>query len=146
KVEKNNSATITIVDGGKSYNLSDYSIGKNSLFANNNRNREVVANVALYYAKQIGVHSIGATPTQGGLAHYNPKDDNIYIAPASDGKVNSHLDNYFNLQSVIKHEFFHKEDHRDGIETTFVSHASVYLRQMQDETFENTTEDFAYGM
>ncbi|NBL63682.1 hypothetical protein GV828_00550 [Flavobacterium sp. NST-5] len=145
KVVKDGSSAITINDGGKIKSISDYQISKNSnWFDNNNRNRQVVASIASYYGSKRGIKNIGATYEMSGLAHYDPKNKNIYISPSeSNGGSSKFFNDLNNLTNVLVHENKHRKDHADGIETSYITHAEVYLFQMSDSSFQNTTPDFA---
>ncbi|MGG5506459.1 MULTISPECIES: hypothetical protein [unclassified Myroides] len=146
KVVNDNKSHITIMDGGKVRSLSDYSIGK-SWFGLNSRDRQSVANIVGYYANQIGVEGVGATNEVGGIAHYNSNNNKIWIAPVGDnGTVSSLLNDKNNLMNVLVHEREHRIDNANGVITSFESHVDVYVRQMSDESFSGTTEDFQKGM
>ncbi len=146
KVVNDNKSHITIMDGGKVRSLSDYSISK-SWFGSNNRARQSVANIVGYYANKIGVEGVGATNEEGGIAHYNSNNNKIWIAPTGDnGTVSSLLNDKNNLINVLVHEREHRIDNANGIKTSFESHVDVYIRQMSDESFSGTTEDFQKNM
>ena len=133
------------MDGGKTKSLSDYSIGK-SRFGANNRNRQAVANIVGYYAKQIGVEGVGATHESGGMAHYNSNNDVIWIAPTGEnGIVSSSLNDKNNLMNILVHEQQHRVDNVNGVQSSFESHANVYISQMGDESFSKTTDGFQSG-
>lgn len=134
------------MDGGKVRSLSDYSIGK-SWFGSNNRNRQSVANIIGYYANQIGVEGVGATNESGGIAHYNSDNNKIWIAPVGDnGTVSSLLNDKNNLINILIHEREHRIDNANGVKSSFESHVDVYIRQMGDKSFSETTEEFQSGM
>ncbi|MDM1073757.1 hypothetical protein HX001_14805 [Empedobacter brevis] len=147
KVVNDGKSFITIVDPnnkGAKLSLSSYYLDR-GLYSNN-RSRQVVANVAGYYGRTSGVEGVGATYIQSGMAHFDPKDKGIWISPLENGRASPLLNNKYNLQNSLKHENFHKEDDAKGIKTTYETHASVYMRQMQDATFNNTSNDFKTGM
>lgn len=145
RVVNNNSKYITIVDtDGKGRLLSTYNIS-GSLFSWNNRNRQIVANVAAYYGKQQGISKIGASYEEFGLAHYDPADKGIWIAPMANGNVSPKFDNKYNLQNALVHENFHKIDDANNVSSTFISHSNVYVKQMTDESFSKTSYDFQAG-
>lgn len=112
----------------------------------NNRNRQVVANIAEYYAKQVGVNRVGASFESGGIAHFDSNNKGIWIAPGEDGKVNSILNDKNNLMSVILHEQKHRQDDLNGVKSTYESHVSVYINQMSNTSFSRATEEFQDGM
>ena len=147
KVINDGKSHITIVDPnnkGAKLSLSSYYLDRG--WYSNNRSRQVVANVAGYYGRKAGVEGVGATYTQSGITHFDPKDKGIWVSPLENGRASPLLNNKYYLQNSLKHENFHKEDDAKNIETTYESHASVYMRQMQDDTFSNTSDDFKTGM
>ena len=134
-------ARITIIDGTQKKSLSDYSINR-SLFQWNTRNRIVVANIAGYYGKKVGVNGVGASYVDKGIAHYDPSDGGIWIAPNLNGKVSSYLNDKNNLMNVLVHENKHKTDDINGVDGSYESHVNVYLFQTADKSFKETTPDF----
>lgn len=90
-----------------------------------------MANIAGYYGKQVGVTGIGATNEESGLAHYSPNDNGIWITPGKDGYVPVVFNNKYNLICVLEHENFHKQDHSNGIDISFETHAMVYAKQIE---------------
>jgi hypothetical protein len=129
------------MDNGKARSLSDYSINR-TLTTWNNRNRQVVANIAGYYGNQVGVNDVGATYKEEGMAHYNSGNNGIWIAPNDDGKVSSLLNDKNNLMNTLIHEQQHRTNNGKGVKSTFESHVGVYINQMSEESFSKTTEDF----
>ncbi|WP_430614125.1 hypothetical protein [Flavobacterium sp. JP2137] len=145
KVVNDGKSQIVIIDGGKTRLLSDYSIGR-SWFGLNNRNRQVVANIGGYYGRKMEINGVGASYVSSGIAHFDPKDNGIWIAPGVDGKVSSSLNDKNNLMNVLFHEGKHREDDLNGVNSTYESHASVYISQMGNSSFSKATEDFQDGM
>src|SRR5690606_24661167 len=147
KVYNDGSPHITIIDPNYKgrFTLSSYSTNRGLIYWNN-RNRQIVANIAAYYGNQIGVTGIGATYKKSGIAHYNPSDKGIWISPQDEGRIHSLLNNKSNLQNVLVHEDLHRKDHINGVKTTFTSHANIYINQMADESFKDTTIDFQEGI
>lgn len=78
------------------------------------------------------------------VAFYSTQDKGIFAA-VQKGRINSALSDYGNMANVFSHEKFHKEDHASGADKQFGSHFLVYIKQMEDPTFQNTTDDFKLG-
>lgn len=144
-VQNDGKSHITIMDNGKARSLSDYSINR-TLTTWNNRNRQVVANIAGHYGNQVGINNVGATYNEGGIAHHDPKDNGIWIAPGADGKVSNLLNDKNNLMNVLVHEQKHIDNHADGVSGSYESHVGVYIHQMEDNSFSETTSEFQDGM
>lgn len=53
------------------------------------------------------------------------------------------MNDYNNVKNVIAHEKFHKE--AKSVIKTFGDHADVYAKQIDDATFNDTTDDFKVG-
>ena len=146
RIENNGSKYITVVDtNGKGRLLSSYDISV-GIFSSNSRNRQIVANIVAHYGRQTGVDNVGATYERGGIAHFDPSDKGIWIAPNVGGKVSPKLDNKFNLMNTLVHENLHKIDNSNGITPSFLSHSNVYVKQMTDDSFNRTSYDFQLGM
>ncbi len=146
RVVDNNSKYITVVDtDGKGRLLSSYDISA-SMFTWNNRNRQIVANIASYYGNQVGVDGIGASYNEGGLAHYDPSDKGIWIAPRKGGKPDQLLNDKYNLQNALIHEKYHKNDAANNVASSFISHSNVYVKQMTHSSFKKTSRSFQEGM
>lgn len=61
----------------------------------------------------------------------------------SNGGFSKDLDNVNNFKSILKHEIFHVDDNRNGVNINkYEMHADVYLNQMKHTSFKNTTLDF----
>ena len=100
KVVNNNSANITIVspDGSKKY-FSDYETKSIFLGWGNGKNRQIIANVAAYYAKAIGIKATVGTIGEirkNETAHYEPKDNGIWILAGENGTPDILLKNKYN--------------------------------------------------
>ncbi|WP_394664870.1 hypothetical protein [uncultured Chryseobacterium sp.] len=69
RVVNNGSKYITVVDtDGKERLLSTYDFSESFFHSSrNDRNRKIVATVAAYYGKQVGVKHVGATPDSADL-------------------------------------------------------------------------------
>ncbi|KZE82270.1 hypothetical protein AV926_07175 [Myroides marinus] len=145
KVVNDGNSHITINDKGITKSLSNYDISGN-LLTWNNRNRQVVANIAGYYAKKVGINDVGATYKKGGMAHYRSSDNSIWITPSNNGNVATLLNDKYNLMNTLIHEQKHRDDKANDITSTYESHVGVYIHQMADESFKMTTEDFQEGM
>ena len=121
---------------------------------NNMHNRQIMANIASYYASKIGISGIVGIANYPGKDQSKDKSDKIlgfegknkglYIN-AKGGGINSILDDYNNLTSVLFHENIHKTKGHEKIDLTNIEHAKVYLDQIQDITFINTTSSFKTG-
>lgn len=58
------------------------------------------------------------------------------------GGLNKLLDNKYNLMNSLFHEKDHKDLGQGEKEISNLTHAGVYLDQIGDKSFENTTSDF----
>jgi hypothetical protein len=142
----NNSPHITVVlPSGKGVLLSDLDISA-STFTWNNTNRQIVANVAGYYGKQVGVTGIGANydMNDNNLA-YTDQNDKIWLHPSSKGGISSALSNKYDLKSTLLHEYYHQQEVSNGAGYTYSAHAKVYLKQFQHSGFKKTSIGFAEG-
>jgi RHS repeat-associated protein len=148
KVVSDGKPTIKIVEYGAKAkkDFASYDITR-GLFNWNNEDRQIVANVAGYYAKDLGMKNsveIGATYEESNSLAFTQERKNIFINPGLDGKINPLLNNKYNLISVLEHEKFHTEESKKG-SYTYSKHSTVYIKQMKSENFHNTTEDFQKG-
>jgi RHS repeat-associated protein len=119
--------------------------------------RKVVANIINMYAKKVGVSGwVGLNKVQkeDGREPYASTGSNSKKVNVNSlgGHIHDDLFNYHNLQSVLFHEKTHQEDLNDKMKVVndisfegLLNHSTVYLRQIQDKTFESTTEDFKFG-
>src|SRR5690606_35173991 len=126
-----------------------------AMSTNTMHNRQVMANVVGYYASSMGISTnVGISnhtskPSSEALAF--KRGESIYVN-ARGGGVTPLLSDYRNLNSTLVHERTH-EERGEGFEDkdadpAFESyrHADVYLKQMQDPTFAETTEGYRKGM
>ena len=139
------SAYITIVDPkGNRHSLSSYNISPYFWGIGRGDNRQIVANIASYYAKQAGVHGlVGAKGNEklGFFANYDYSDKGIWLQPSnSDGTVDSWLDNKYNLMNTLQHEYFHKLDDQRNAYKNHLLHASVDERASRTRTFAHTSD------
>jgi YD repeat-containing protein len=110
-----------------------------------NDNRQVLARIVTYYARQVGITGLVGVqakegPTQTEIAEFDPKDKGIWVS-LTNGYVDEKVAmNSFLLKNVLEHEKFHKEDDAKGVSTSFVTHARVYIRQMMTENFNSLPE------
>ena len=149
KIVNNNSANITIVnpDGSKKY-FSDYETKSIFFGWGNGKNRQIIANVAGYYAKAIGIKAtVGAI---GDIridepAYYNPKDNAIWIPAGENGTPDILLKNKYNLMNTLFHEDMHFQDNHKGVVASHFLHASVVARASSHWTFARTTQDYKAG-
>lgn len=93
----------------------------------NNRNRQVVANIAGYYAKKVGINDVGTTYKKGGMAHYRSSDNSIWITPSNNGNVATLLNDKYNLMNTLIHEQKHRDDKANDITSTYESHVGGYF-------------------
>ena len=145
KVINDHSVYITIVDPkGNRHSLSSYNISPYFWGIGRGDNRQIVANIAGYYAKQAGVHGlVGAKGNEklGILAHYDPSDKGIWLQPSnSAGTVDSWLDNKYDLMNILQHEYFHKLDDQRNAYKNHLLHASVDERASRTRTFAHTSD------
>ena len=145
RVINDHSAYITIVDPkGNRHSLSSYNISPYFLGIGRGDNRQIVANIAGYYAKQAGVHGlVGAKGNEilGVFANYDYSDKGIWLQPSnSDGTVDSWLDNKYNLMNTLQHEYFHKLDDQRNAYKNHLLHASVDERASSTRTFAHTSD------
>ena len=145
KVINDHSAYITIVDPkGNRHSLSSYNISPYFWGIGRGDNRQIVANIAGYYAKQAGVHGlVGAKGNEilGVFANYDCSDKGIWLQPSnSDGTVDRWLDNKYNLMNTLQHEYFHKLDDQRNAYKNHLLHASVDERASRTRTFAHTSD------
>ena len=149
KVVNNNSTNITIVspDGSKKY-FSDYETKPIFLGWGNWKNRQIIANVAAYYAKAIGIKATVGTIGEiikNETAHYEPKDNGIWIPAGENGTPDILLKNKYNLMNTLFHEDMHFQDYHRGMGESHFLHASVVSRASSHWTFARTTQAYKGG-
>jgi len=149
KVVNNNSANITIVspDGSKKY-FSDYETKSIFLGWGNGKNRQIIANVAAYYAKAIGIKATVGTIGEirkDETAYYEPKDNGIWIPAGENGTPDILLKNKYNLMNTLFHEDMHFQDNHRGMGESHFLHASVVSRASSHWTFARTTQAYKGG-
>jgi len=135
----NNSNTILV-------HTNNGDIPFSSLSMNSMSNRRIAANIAGYYAKQIGIQGLGSI----GVANdkkYNSSEAQAFITGKdiflnARGGLNSLLNDKHNMKSTLFHEKIHKVLGHGESDITNLTHAEVYINQMKDITFLETTEDF----
>jgi hypothetical protein len=118
---------------------------------NSLHNRQILAKITTHYAGKVGISGIVGVSNHpkltargdGALAF--TKGDGIYVN-AKGGGVDPSLNDYNNLKNALSHEKDHKIKGHGYIEPTNFEHAEVYLAQIKDPTFKNTTSDFKKGM
>jgi hypothetical protein len=145
KVEINKSRYITVVlSGRKKVLLSDLDIS-GSTFSWNNTNRQIVANIAGYYGKQVNVKNIGANYDRNDKSlAYTDSKNKIWFHPTSKGGIDPDFNDKYNLQSTIIHEHNHQKELQ--VKTyTYSAHAKVYLKQFQHPTFKMTSKGYYEG-
>jgi hypothetical protein len=111
-------------------------------------NREMVSNVATYFAKKAGISgnvSVNSSTEKTALAFFDPKDKTLNLNNANGGKIDASLNNSNVLMNVLGHENNHKEDNSNGLTPTYTSHSQVYMNQILDPSFANTPMDFQKG-
>lgn len=132
--------------GSKIYIQSDKgNILLTQLPLTNAHNRQTVANVVGYYATQVGITTVnnggkGITGLDAGKkeSEENPaftRGEDIFINKKGN-KINSNLDDHYNLENVLTHEKGHKiENENPSVKPNLVTHIGVYLGAIKDETF-----------
>jgi len=125
---------------------------------NSMHNRQVLANVVTFYAGLVGIQGmVGIANHQdeknkdGTIdKHLSDKTlaytegDNIYVN-AKGGEINDLLDDYNNLESALIHEKDHKTKGHGEKPASHTEHAEVYINQIGDPSFKNTTDDYKNG-
>ena len=133
---------IKLSIGGKLYNLSDLDTG---VIANNST---LIANIATFFATKAGIPigfvgtAYSDEPSSSVLAFTKP-DGTVYLN--MNGGISKLLNNYDNLINVLKHEEFHQIEFAKNKKTNFETHVNVYLNQIRDSSFNNTTSEFKFG-
>ncbi len=143
----NSGNSVKIQIGNKQYSPSQLNTSIGS--------RNAMARIGAYYAGKIGVDA-GTKITTGSLikdkeyigsnetAAYTTK---LVISLNVNGGFSKALDHIGNFKNILKHENLHKEDNENpNFKSSLLTHADVYLGQMNDKTFDGTTKDFKNGM
>ncbi|MBS7233625.1 hypothetical protein KHA90_21660 [Flavobacterium psychroterrae] len=152
KVEVDNSRYINVVlSNGKKVLFSDLDIS-GSTFSWNNTNRQIVANIARYYGKQINVTRIGANYDMNDKSlAYTDSQSKVWLHPSSKGGVDPTFNHKYNLKSTLIHEYNHQQELKTKKklkkkkEYTYSEHAKVYLKQFKHNTFEKTSIKYSEG-
>jgi len=118
---------------------------------NSMHNRQVLASVTEYYAKQVGItgvvgvsnHPKSSARKDGTLAFTT--GNSIYVN-AKGGGISPLFDDANNLKSALEHEKDHKDKRQGFSGASNFEHAQVYLNQVQGASFGKTTSDFKAGM
>ena len=139
----NNGSTKIIIETAKGNFL--YS----KLPVNNEQNKQILANIAGYYA-----HSVGVKDNNIGVGYRGKKSEDVPAYSSKkgifvniQGGVYKEFDDYNNLMSAMDHERFHKIYGHDYIRNlTNYAHANVYLDQIASKFFEKTTTEFKSGL
>ncbi|HNS12472.1 MAG TPA: hypothetical protein PKM97_07620 [Bacteroidia bacterium] len=118
---------------------------------NNLHNRQTLANITKHYADKIGLKgTIGVSnypKDRNNKALAFTQEDKIYINARSEGVgVTPLFNDYNNLKSALRHEDDHKGKGHGFTGNSNLEHAEVYLTQIKDPTFENTTTEFKKGI
>ncbi|GGF30510.1 hypothetical protein GCM10011518_44690 [Flavobacterium limi] len=117
----------------------------------NQANRNLIDKIITYYARKIGISADIVIDSESyskpeALAYFSPVDGKIHIAIHENGTIDSLLNNFNNLMSVLYHENLHLKDKQDGKTVTYRSHAEVYMNQiLKGPNFSKTTYDFQKG-
>src|SRR5690606_8012237 len=133
KVYNDGSPHITIIDPNYKgrFTLSSYSTSIGLIYWNN-RNRQIVANVAEYYRKQAGlkhiVNGVDHKPIEGTTA-YATHNDEIYIASHNNRSSYPSLNCEYYLMKTLYHENLHVDENING-SYQYSYHASLYLKVM----------------
>ena len=148
RVVPNGSNMITVIHpNGVAHALSDYDISSVwGLGLNNGQNRQIVANVAGYYGRQVGVSGIVVTDhSMNSLASYDRGSCEILIGPYQNGHVNTQLNDKYNLMNILLHEEFHKVAVKESKVSAFVNHAGIVLQTMKHKSFRQGTKEYRNG-
>lgn len=104
-------------------------------------NRSMASKVFSYYAKQ----HIGVKHKDESVAFYDHEDRSISVSILGNGHLSSTLNDSKNFLSVLGHESTHKADDVPGFKETYLSHSTVYQKQILSENFKEATFDFQLG-
>ena len=145
KVEVDKSYYINVVlFNGNKVLFSDLDISGRT-FSWNNTNRQIVANIAGYYGKQLNIKEIGVNYDMSDKSYAYTIAKKIWLHPTSKGGVDPFFNNKYNLKSILIHEHNHQKESKKKGGYTYSDHARVFLKQFQDSTFKKTSEKFALG-
>ena len=128
----NGTNNIMIQQGNRLSRIDNFNGDSDWLSSKDDNNRLMMSNVVKYYLGGI------TKPTKNdgvsnkeieALAFYSTEDKGMKIA-LNNGYFPSILSDYNNLMDTFLHEFGHKLDDKNGIKTSYSSHALVYIYQM----------------
>lgn len=131
--------------------LANGSLVNPSQLSTSGGSKYAMRNIAAFYAANVGVpHGtlIGTAkdniPSSKSQAHTLGQRINLN----TNGGFSSDLNHIENFKSIIKHEDFHRLDNSNPEfrGSTLSTHADVYLSQMNDESFDKTTDVFKMSM
>ncbi|MFM1971597.1 MAG: hypothetical protein RL185_279, partial [Bacteroidota bacterium] len=114
--------------------------------------RKIVERVISGYARKVGVTNVVRlkySKSKNGKTLAFTYKKIVYVN--SEGGITDKLSNYHNLESVLFHEKQHQDDQKAGKElndNTFeglLNHSKIYEKQMNDKSFERTSDDFKAG-
>jgi hypothetical protein len=116
--------------------------------------RRTMTKIGAFYASKVGADPGTMVTTRNGGVGGATSDSNPAFTQGNTITLNfkggfskDAFDNFNNFKSVMSHENFHKEDNETkGFEGDLSTHADVYINQMSDKSFVNTTDDFKNGM
>ena len=126
---------------------SNNSESLSSFLYNSNVSQDVrssaAKNILNHYSGTVGVTGnvgLGVHKNKYVPAYYNPQSNQVSFNPLYSNY--SLFDNIYNVISLLQHEGLHQTDKNP---LTFKSHAEIYLQQMLDPVFGNTTDGFQIG-
>jgi len=143
-VKHTNTKTNTIyIEGNDGKNVKFSEMSTASM-----ENRQVLARVVAYYAKEVGINGIAGVANHPSIPSSespaftdSPPNNEVYVN-ARGGGINPKLDDANNLKSVLLHEKGHVDDHKAGTASTLMTHVNVYVEQLTDPSFNKTTPDY----
>ncbi len=113
--------------------------------------RKAIGNIATYYAKMIGVKGqIGIKPNKEKTGTANPAftvgqlPENGAIYLNSNGGLSKSVDDANSLTNILWHEKNH-QDGKGNSEYSF-DHIDIYLKQIDEKSFKNATDDYKHGL
>jgi hypothetical protein len=112
-------------------------------------NWKTAANIVGHYSTQIGYKGgkSGISPNSGRGANTLAYTNSQGIWLNTQEGINPKLNDYNNLKSTMFHEKTHwEEPQKIRANYTFDAHVEVYMKQIQDPSFKQTTPEFQLGI
>ncbi|MFC1223739.1 hypothetical protein ACFE6N_08015 [Pedobacter sp. BG31] len=88
---------------------------------------------------------MGVRPKDESVAFYDHADRSISVSILRNGRLSPTLNDSKNFLSVLGHESTHEADDVSGFKETYLSHSTVYQKQILSENFSEATFDFQLG-